>query len=164
MSQNPEEFFASVKESVQKEKAEHDALSEVEEWDPKPNPSTLRGYFMKAERILTKYGPRYKAFIKDYDTDLTISVFCSSKLLREGILDASPKKGTLIVFEYDGEHKSQRGFSYGGYYVRAQESDPEYWAALTTPKPGEEEELRRRQEMNEAASAPISGANADDIF
>lgn len=159
---NPDEFFSSAKESVEQEQKEHDALSEVDAWEPKPNPSTLRGYFMKAERIVTQHGPRYKVFLKDYDTEVTVSVFCGPKLLREGILEASPKPGTLIMFEYTGEHESQRGFKYGGYYIRAAESDEEYWKKITTPRPGEIEEYEARRVRNESASQSFSSSQAQE--
>ena len=84
------------------------------------------------------------------------------KFIADGILDASPKVGTLMVFEYEGEGKSQRGFSYGIYYVRAQESDPAYWAKVTTPKPGEADKMAERQRAEAAASAPVT--DDDGIF
>lgn len=161
---SPEDFFEAAKAANQERKAQHEAEANVDEWKPKPNPSVLRGYFMRADRIYTQHGPRYKCFIKDYDTEVTITVFCGPKLLREGILDASPKPGTLIMFEYDGEHKSQRGFTYGGYYIKAAESDEEYWAKVTTPKPGEEDRLATRQAQQAEAAKPLTGGPEEDPF
>ena len=161
---NPEDFFEKAKAMNREAKERHEAEAEADEWKPKPNPSTLRGYFMKADRILTQHGPRYKVFVKDYDTETTVTVFCGPKLLREGILDASPKPGTLIMFEYDGEHKGQRGFNYGGYYIKAAESDEEYWAKITTPKPGEQDVLATRQAQQAEAARPLSGGPEEDPY
>jgi len=138
-----EDFFESSKESIESAEAEHAADAEADEWSPE-EPAQLRGYFMKAVRFVNKKypdrPPSYKAFIKDYDTDVTITVFCARKMLRQGLLDAAPKVGALIVFDYQGMHEGRTGFSYHKYYVRSEEADPGYWAELTRPKPGEAEE------------------------
>lgn len=143
-----EEFFESAKESMKEEELEHKEESEMDEWNP-TSPGTLRGYFMKATRHKTKHGFVYKAFVKDFDTEVTVSVFCARKMLRQGILDASPAKGTEIIFEYAGEAEGKSGFTYHTYYVRANKSDPELWAEITRPKPGEDDE----QKQTEAASS-----------
>jgi len=158
-----EDFFASSKESIETEEKEHTADAEADEWSPE-SPGQLRGYFMKAQRYLSKKyperGPSYKAFIKDYDTGVTITVFCARKMLRVGILDASPKVGTLIVFDYQGMKSGKSGYDYHSYYVRAEESDPEYWAEVTRPPAGEMEEIARAQAQEAEASSFESPSDA----
>lgn len=141
MSTNPEDFFDQAAKSIEEENEQHEAEKAYDEWDPK-TPSTLRGYFMKATRHMTRYGPAYKAYVKDFDTEVGVTVFCARKMLREGLLEASPKPGALVVFEYQGQKESESGFEYGAYYVRASESDPAYWAEVTRPKPGEEDKAQ----------------------
>lgn len=144
-------FFGSAAKDVADAKEEHAKEAEYDEWNPK-TPSQLRGFFMKATRHVTKYGPAYKAYIKDYDTDITVTVFCARKMLREGILAASPAKGSLIVFDYQGQSEGKSGFTFHEYYVRSEKADAEYWAEVTRPKAGEQDQATQQAESKAAAS------------
>lgn len=145
------DFFGTAAKDVAQSKEEHAKEAEYDEWNPK-TPSQLRGFFMKATRHSTKYGIAYKAYIKDYDTDLTVTVFCARKMLREGILAASPARGSLIVFDYQGQSEGKSGFKFHEYYVRSEKADVEYWAEVTRPKAGETDQATQQQEQKAAAS------------
>lgn len=157
-----EAFFDDAQSDIDETAAEHAAELEIEEWEP-TTPSVLRGYFMKATRHLpkpdAKYkgGPMYKVYLKDYDTKLTITVFCARKMLLNGILEASPKKGTLMVFEYKGKKEGKSGYDYYEYHVRANESDSDLWAEITRPRAGEFEERERAQAATQKAQAYAPG-------
>lgn len=156
-----EDFFTEAAESVKEAQEEHAEEAEIDEWSPE-SPSQLRGIFLKAVRFLPKpgakfnTGPMYKAFIKDVDTGVTITVFCARKMLLRGLLDASPAKGSLIVFDYVGEKEGKSGYNYHEYYVRAAKSDPGYWAEITRPKPGELEQaaVQQQQAQQRASYGP----------
>jgi len=150
------DFFEKAKADIATAEEVRVEEQNIEEWKPKSAGETLRGYFMKAERTYTKYGFKYKVWIKDYDTEETISVFCAPKLLLNGILDASPAKGSLIVFEYGGTATGSSGFEYGVYAIRSETADSMLWAEITRPKAGEEEKARERERQAAVASAPLT--------
>jgi hypothetical protein len=150
------DFFEKAKADIATAEEVRVEEASIEEWAPKNAGETLRGYFMKAERVFTKFGPRYKVWLKDYDTEVTISVFCAPKLLLDGILDASPAAGSLIVFEYGGKATGNSGFEYGVYAIRAEKADPTLWAEITRPKAGEEDKVAERERAKAAASAPLT--------
>lgn len=78
-------------------------------------------------------GPRHLMEIRDHETGDLYTVWCSSFMLREAVIEKAPKVGSLVVVEFHGKQPSQKdpSRSFNLFTLEAEESDFEYWAELS---------------------------------
>lgn len=144
-------FFDDALEDAKKEAAEEAQFEDLETWndtDKLTEGMALRGIFMKAVPQPTKWGTGYRVIVKDIDTDTYVEVWAKGTVIRDGILNASPAKGSPIVFLYNGQRTSGSGNEYPHYTVRTEKSDPEYWRGVTA------EGARKQLERDQRATQP----------
>jgi hypothetical protein len=109
-----------------------DTTDDSETWDPKPG-DILKGVFLKG-RVNRggEYGPSLMVLIKEIGTETTYRLFANRKMLKDGLFEALPAKGSLISIKFEGEKEPQKegGRKYFGYQVMAQQQDTDYWGIL----------------------------------
>ena len=152
-------FFDEAQEELKKEAAEEAQYEDLETWNQPDELSpgaALRGIFMKAVPQATKYGTGYRVIVKDVDTDVYVEVWAKGTVIRDGILNASPAKGSPIVFLYNGMRTSGSGNDYPHYSVRSEKADPEYWAKVTA------EGARKQLERDNRVEAPPEDDSPDE--
>lgn len=131
------DFFDDALEKMDEGKDKDEAEAKAEEWEPKSEGETLRGIFLKATRKKTDWGVGFTVIVRDIDTGLAIKVWCKRSMLKSQLLSASPAKGSPIVFKYNGTIETSNGYEMHSYQIRAEKSDPKYWAGITKPSPEE---------------------------
>lgn len=119
---------------------------------------------MKAVPQATRYGIGYRCIIKDVDTDVYVEVWAKGAVIKDAILNASPAKGSPIVFLFNGMRQSQSGNDYPHYSVRAEKSDFPLWDGYQ--KEGMRKQFERDQEeRNRLGAVNVNGEDdLDDPF
>ena len=150
------DFFDEAAEEMEESITDDEGEIGADEWDPKNAGEALRGVFLKAVPKPTRYGLGYNVIVKDLDTNVMVKVWCKRSMLRGQLLDAEPKPGKLIMFKYNGTKEAANGNEYHSYQVRAEESDPDYWAGVT------HEGAKAQMEFDERGPRTVANATPDD--
>lgn len=130
---DPASFF----EKASKDIATEDTLSDAVKWDPEPN-EVLKLEFYKAE---TWHSDKYNntsiilyGFNVEKDREMT-KVWASRTVLKNELIDAAPRKGSLLMIQFLGKAKTRDGSTeFYKYAARAQHSDIKYWDQVLAGK------------------------------
>lgn len=112
--------------------------------------AVLAGVMIRGDHVMTRDGKDARLMIiEEVGTDERYTVWCSSKMLRDFVIEKAPPVGALIVIEYHGKFPVQsqpdRKFN---KIVAVTDEDPDfkYWDGLR--------EVMQRKDAEFAANAP----------
>ncbi len=75
--------------------------------------------------------PRHLMEIRDAETGELFTVWCSSYMLKQRIIDVAPAKDTIVVVQYHGKQVSGKtGRTFKLHTLEADQTDHEYWNDL----------------------------------
>jgi len=133
----PTDWDAARKAVEDKEESDS-KISDAEVWKPGEG-EILVGTLLEAKYVDTSYGPAHLMQIETPE-DGVMTVWCSSKMLKDAVLDQAPAVGTWVSIKYGGkkEPKTEGGRAYNAYYMQCGEADFEYWHNLSRKTSNEE--------------------------
>jgi hypothetical protein len=124
-----DDFFDKAIEQLDDALEVGEAESGADDWDPTEG-DVLRGIFLKASVIPTKYGPAILAIVRDLEDERSLKVWCTRSVLKSEILESIPKPGSKIVIRYSGERTAKSGNMFHLYQVASEKMDADYWGPL----------------------------------
>lgn len=137
------------------EKAEQDA----ESWEPTEAGETLKGIFLEVEYVKTQYGWSPLGIIRDVNTNDSLKVWMSARVLRDKMESLKPAPGTPIAIRFDGMQTSDKGRNYKKYVVAMPDREEgdvilgqEYWAKIM-----DEYKEREAAKANEKSARATAG-------
>jgi hypothetical protein len=100
-------------------------------WRPEKG-DELIGELIRGKIVHTGRGKATLIVIKERDTEEMYTVWCSSKMLADWILDDAPAQGSTIYIKFDGKRPTRNdpSIKYNVYEAAASEGDGEYWSKL----------------------------------
>jgi len=115
-------------------KKESEAESEVTEkeyaptWKPDEG-DMLAGTVIKGDYLMTSNGEAHMLVVQDEETKQEYTVWCSSYMLKQAVIDLAPAEGSLIVIQFHGKKQSKKDTSrsYNHYTMQVERSDFTYW-------------------------------------
>lgn len=161
------DWFDDTLEEMEQAAAEQAEEAEAYEWVAEAKAGdSLKGVFLKAVPVHTKYGVAYSVFVRALESDgehyeegETVKVFCSRTTLIGELKDALPRPGKLVIFHFAGKKETRQGNrEYYLYQVRAEEQGLDYWrdiakAAAKLEAQAKEETQERVQRQQESTAA-----------
>lgn len=128
-------------------------------WEPEPG-DTLKGIFLNARYVGTRYGVKAIAIVRDLKTEESVEVWLSPAVLQRKVVDSyKPAPGSPIAFRYNGKETSDKGNEYKSYSVAfpdREEGDvilgQEYWAKIM-----DEYKEREAAKANEKSARATAG-------
>ena len=95
--------------------------------------------------------PRHLMEIRDAETGKLFTVWCSSYVLKQRIIDVAPAEGTLVVVQYHGKQVNEKtGRTFKLHSLEADQTDHAYWNGL----------MRSYMAKQEAKAASSGGARS----
>jgi hypothetical protein len=149
-------FFDSLDETLEKRKDDNEAFGNEQDWQPVEDGETLKGIFLKARYVNTKYGLRGIALVKDSTTNETMNVWLTRTVLRREVEDLKPAPGTPIGIRYEGLKSPEGGGSdYHLYTVVIPEQDEEQVIR------GEKHWAEAHAKSTQRAAVPVENKQSD---
>ena len=100
-------------------------------WRPEKG-DELIGELIRGKIVNTARGQSTLIVVKERDTEEMYTVWCSSKMLADWILDDAPAQGSTVYIKFDGKRPTRNdpSIKYNVYEAAATEGDGEYWSKI----------------------------------
>lgn len=100
-------------------------------WRPEKG-DELIGELIRGKIVMTARGQSTLIVVKERDTEEMYTVWCSSKMLADWILDDAPAQGSTVYIKFDGKRPTRNdpSIKYNVYEAAATEGNGEYWSKI----------------------------------
>ena len=100
----------------------------AETWKPEAG-DMLAGTVVRGDFVPTSNGDTHLLVVRDDETGKEYTVWCSSYMLKQQVIDLAPAMGSLIVIAFHGKKQSKKdpSRSFNDYTMKVEKSDFEYW-------------------------------------
>ena len=119
-----------------KAKGDEAAEKATEEREPSKNwnkgvkeDDMLAGTLERGDKVWieSRGEPTYLMEIRDHETNELNTVWCSSYMLNEAVIEKAPAQGSLVVVQYHGKEQIKSGRSMHVFTVEVERKDFDYW-------------------------------------